>query len=111
MERYLRTALLFGIGWGMAAALQGGAVAAADDAHTLQQADQSFVQAFGKADRAAARKLLDIAFTWTDATGKISTRALVLQNLGSATGLRLAIAGPGEQPKEMYKSLINKPGP
>jgi Domain of unknown function (DUF4440) len=101
VERFLRIALILGITWvGTMAAVPSGPVAAADDTQALLQADQAFAQAFDKADKAAAGKLLDTAFTWTDATGKISTRALVLQNLGSAAGPKLAISGEGAQSKE-----------
>jgi hypothetical protein len=100
VERFLRIALIVGLLSGGAAVMLGRTVVAADDAQELLQADRAFEQAFDKADKAAARKLLDMAFTWTDATGKISTRALVLQNLGSAAGPKPAIRGEGAQSKE-----------
>jgi hypothetical protein len=106
VERFLRIALLFGMTWSGAAALCNGPVAAADDTQELQQADQSFAEAFGKADKKLAEKLLDVAFTWTDAAGKISTRPLVLQNLGSTAGPKLAIPGQGEQPKEYIYGAV-----
>jgi uncharacterized protein DUF4440 len=101
VERFLRIALILGIVCsGAVAALLSGRVAAADDAQALLQADQAFAQAFDKADKAAAGRLLDTAFTWTDAAGKISTRTQVLQSLGSAAGPKLAISGEGTQAKE-----------
>jgi hypothetical protein len=101
VERFLRIALILGIACGgTVTAKLSGPAAAADDAQALLQADQALVQAFDKADKAAAGKLLDAAFTWTDATGKISTRALVLQNLGSAAGPKPAIRSDGAQSKE-----------
>ena len=56
-----------------------GTVAADDQA--LAKADQSFVAAAGKADKAALGKLLDASFEWTDADGKTLTRAGALQDL------------------------------
>jgi hypothetical protein len=97
--RWLKIALVFGIGCGVAAML-GGRAAAADDQQALLQADRALEQALDKADKAAVGKLLDIAFTWTDVTGKISTRALVLKSLGSAAGPKRAISGEGAQAKE-----------
>ena len=47
----------------------------------LLQADRALVQAIGKADKAAAGKLLDADFTWTDAQGKTQSKAQVLQAL------------------------------
>jgi hypothetical protein len=99
VKRLLRTALTLGIAWAGTTALSG-PVAAADETQELLQADQAFVQAFNRADKPAAKRLLDTAFTWTDAAGKITTRLLVLQNLGSETGPKLAISGEGAQPKE-----------
>jgi hypothetical protein len=107
VERFLRIALIFGIVCGATVpALLNGPVAAADDTQALLQADQAFVQAFAKSDKAAAKKLLDTAFTWTDAAGKISTRVLVLQNLGSAAGLKPAISGEGAQPREYTYGIV-----
>jgi hypothetical protein len=99
VERFLGIALILGIA-SVGAAVLSAPVAAADDTQALLQADQAFVQAFDKGDKAAAKKLLDTAFTWADAAGKISTRALVLQNLGSAAGLKPAISGEGAQAKQ-----------
>src|SRR5712692_4893497 len=45
------------------------------------QSDHAFVEAVGKADRAAFGKLLDTDFTWTDSAGNTLTRAQVLQTL------------------------------
>jgi hypothetical protein len=100
VERFLRIALIVGVLSGGAAVMLGRTVEAGDDAQALLQADRGFEQAFDKADKAAAGKLLDAAFTWTDASGKISTRALVLQNLGSPAGPKLAVRGEGAQSKE-----------
>jgi hypothetical protein len=100
VERFLRIALILGIVCGgLATALLGGRVVAEDGTQTLLQADRAFEQAFDKGDKAAAGKLLDIAFTWTDAAGAISTKLLVLKNLGSAPGPKLAVSGEGAQAK------------
>jgi hypothetical protein len=58
-------------------------VAAADGAQTVLQADQSLVQAVGKADRAAVRGLLDADFTWIDSDGISSTKDQVLQDFAA----------------------------
>jgi hypothetical protein len=53
--------------------------AAADDQAVLQ-ADHNLLQAIGKADQAAAGKLLDAELIWTDSQGKSETKADVLQS-------------------------------
>jgi len=55
---------------------------AAEDAAVLQ-ADQAWTAAAAKGDKAAAGKMLDADFTWTDANGKTLPRARVLQSLPS----------------------------
>jgi hypothetical protein len=55
---------------------------AADDQSVLQ-ADREFVQSAAKGDSAAIGRLLDADFTWTDADGKIQSKADVLQSLPS----------------------------
>jgi hypothetical protein len=98
MRRFLRSALAVGIIWGCVVTPR---ITAADDTQALLQADRAFEQAFDKADKTAAAKLLDTAFTWTDSAGKISTRAQVLQSLASGSAPKLAIAGESA-PVEQY---------
>ncbi len=101
MERFLRIAVILGIACaGTVTVRLSVRAAATDDDQALLQADQAFAQAFATADKTAAGKLLDTPFTWTDAAGKISTRVLVLQGLGSAAGPKLAIRSEGAQAKE-----------
>ena len=53
-----------------------------DDATpAVLQADHSFLQAFQKADRATADRLLDADFTWIDSQGKNQSREEVLKKL------------------------------
>ena len=53
-----------------------------DDATpAVLQADHSFLQAFQKADRATADRLLDADFTWIDSQGKNQSREEVLEKL------------------------------
>jgi Domain of unknown function (DUF4440) len=47
----------------------------------VAQSDREFVQAVTKGDAAAVGKLLDPDFTWTDAGGKMRTRAEVIRSL------------------------------
>ncbi len=47
----------------------------------MMQADSMFAQAIAKADKSALEKHLDKDFTWTNAGGKIQTRAQVLREL------------------------------
>jgi hypothetical protein len=57
--------------------------ASAQDA-SMNQADRAFVQAVAKADKSALEKLLDADFTWTNAEGKVHTKAQVLRELPKA---------------------------
>jgi hypothetical protein len=101
MKCRLRSALVLGIiSGGAVAGFSSGATAAGDDAEALLQADHAFEQAFDKGDKTAAGKLLDVAFTWTDADGKIATRAQVLQSLGSGAGRKPALGGESSEVKE-----------
>jgi hypothetical protein len=47
----------------------------------MMQADTAFAQAIANADKSALKKLLDTDFTWTNAQGKVQTRAQVLREL------------------------------
>jgi hypothetical protein len=102
MKRFVGTVLVVGIVClGFVAARAGTpALAADDDAPALLQADRAFEQAFDKSDKLAASKLLDSAFTWTDATGAIATRTQVLQSFSSHQAPKVAIAAESAQHKE-----------
>ena len=50
----------------------------------MTRADTELAQAIANADKSALEKLLDADFTWTDAGGKVRTKAQVLQNLPKA---------------------------
>ena len=81
MRRFLRKVLVIGIAYaGMAGALQIRPIAAADskDDPSVLQADHALVAALGKADKAAAEKLLDADFMWTNSAGETLSRAKVL---------------------------------
>lgn len=97
MKRFVRSALVIAIVCGC---LVAGRSSAADDGQALLQADRAFEEAFEKVDKTAAAKLFDEAFTWTDSTGKIATRAQVLQSFASTRAPKLAIAGENAQAKQ-----------
>jgi hypothetical protein len=88
MKRFVAYTLVMGVACGgMVAALTSRPVAAADDDDAVVQSDHAFVEAIGKADKAALGKLLDVNFMWTDSAGKTLAKAQVLQNLPTpATG-------------------------
>ena len=50
----------------------------------MVKADTAFAQAISNADQTALDKLLDADFTWTNAQGKVQTRAQVLRELPKA---------------------------
>jgi hypothetical protein len=56
-------------------------VVAASDEQAALDADRNFVASVAKDDKAAAEKLLDADFSWTDAAGKTFTRARVVAAL------------------------------
>jgi hypothetical protein len=58
--------------------IAGCALCRAQDSAMLQ-ADHAFVEAAGRADRAALDQLLDADFTWTDSGGKTKTKSDVLE--------------------------------
>ena len=69
-------------------------VAAAADDQAMLQADKALVQALTKPDKAAAGKVLDEEFTWTDAAGEIHSRTgaiahLPMPPLGDETGAQV----------------------
>jgi hypothetical protein len=68
--------------------------AAASGDRAVLQADQAFTRALAKPDQAAAGKLLDEDFTWTDSAGEIHSRTSVLAHLptpplGGETGAQV----------------------
>lgn len=84
MKRFITNAFVMGILCaGIAVSLHIRRVAAADskDDQSVLNADHALVGALGKADRAAAEKLLDVDFMWTNSEGETLTRAKVLGNL------------------------------
>ncbi len=84
MRRLITSALAVGIVCaGMAAILTIRPIAAADskDDPNVLQADRALVGALGKADKAAAEKLLDADFMWTNSAGETLKRAKVLDGL------------------------------
>jgi hypothetical protein len=54
---------------------------AADDASPFRQADRSLADALAKSDAKAVAALLDDRFQWVEASGKIHTKAQVLEDL------------------------------
>lgn len=54
---------------------------AANDAPSFRQADRSLAEALAKGDAKAVAPLLDDRFQWVEATGKIHTKAQVLEEL------------------------------
>jgi hypothetical protein len=89
MKRLVRIAVLMSVAWVMAAFVPGSAFA--EETKAVVEADQDFVQALGKSDKAVAGKLLDADFTWTNTQGKTVARSAALADL---TGL--ASANPSD---------------
>ena len=95
MKRSIVAVLAFAVLLGaMVAVASGKALAATGEDQAVLQADHALVQALAKADQAAAEKLLDADFTWTDSAGKTLTRAEVLQalpnsGLGEESGIEV----------------------
>jgi hypothetical protein len=84
MGRFVKLAVVIGVVLGVIfAGLAIRSIAAAGDEQAVLQADQSLVQALGKADKAAVGALLDEKFEWTDADGKIQTKAEALRDLAA----------------------------
>src|SRR4029077_10266876 len=54
---------------------------AAEEAPTFHQADRSLADALAKSDAKAVAALLDDRFQWVEASGKIHTKAQVLEDL------------------------------
>src|SRR5690348_2186216 len=89
MKRLVRIAVLMSVAWAMAAFLPGPAFA--EETKAVVDADHAFVQALGKSDKAAAGKLLDADFTWTNTQGKTVSRSAALADLTA-----LASANPSD---------------
>lgn len=83
MRRFLIRALIVGIACGGAWALGpiGRAVAADDAGQAVVQADHALLSALEKSDKAAAGKLLDADFVWTNGEGQSMKKAEVLGDL------------------------------
>jgi uncharacterized protein DUF4440 len=73
-------------------------ITAADDpGQEAVQADRSLLSALGKSDKAAAGKLLDADFVWTDGDGKSMKKAEVLDGLAA-----YAADNQGDEGVEMH---------
>jgi hypothetical protein len=57
-------------------------LAAADDAPAFRQADRGLTEALAKGDKKAVAALLDERFEWIEASGRIHTKAQILDDLG-----------------------------
>ena len=90
MKRMVRLAVIFGMSWAMAA-LAPGLAFAAETNQAVLDADQGFVQALSKSDKAAAGKLLDANFSWTNTQGKTVGKSAALADLAA-----LASANPSD---------------
>src|SRR5258707_7275546 len=64
--------------------LAGTAAAGMGQDANMMKADTYFARAIAKADKSALDKLLDPDFTWTNAEGKVQTKAQVLRDLPKA---------------------------
>jgi hypothetical protein len=84
--------------------LAGAAALAKGQDANMNQADAAFVQAIAKADKSALEKLLDADFTWTNAEGKVQTKAQVLRELPKAV---IADAKNAESKAYTYGDLGN----
>lgn len=83
MKRFLILGLIVGVlcGGALASGPVGRVDAADEGEQAVLQADKSLLSALGKADKAAASKLLDADFVWTDVDGKSLKKAEVLAAL------------------------------
>jgi len=84
--------------------LAGMAAAAMGQDANMNQADTAFVQAVAKADTSALEKLLAADFAWTNAEGKVQTKAQVLRELPKAA---IANAKNAESKAYTYGDLGN----
>jgi hypothetical protein len=93
MKRFCVTILACGLFFCTAPAAQGQENrphVSSNEEQALVQADHALAEALRKADQAAADKLLDEQFEWTDMNGKTAARAESLRNLA-------ALAQDGEE--------------
>src|SRR5271169_3705406 len=82
MKRFFTHALAANLLFGaVSLALLSLPLAAADDAATFRQADHSLSEALANGDRKAVAYLLDDRFQWVEASGRIHTKAQVLDDL------------------------------
>lgn len=82
MKRFVMTALLLGVACcAPFATLISKTVAAAGDHQAVDESDHALVEALARKDKAAAGKLLDANFLWTESSGNTLTKTKVLQNL------------------------------
>jgi len=78
LARMLTTGLLLGAGL---FAQPRATTATAADANPFRQADRSLADALAKGDKNTVASLLDDRFVWVEATGKLHTKAQVLDDL------------------------------
>jgi len=76
--RALAAGLLFGAAL---LKLSGGPLAAADDGLTFRQADHNLAEALARGDKNAVAGLLDERFQWVEASGRMHSKAQVLDEL------------------------------
>jgi hypothetical protein len=82
MKRFVMTALFLGaMCCALFATLISKTAAATGDDQVVHESDHAFVEALARKDKAAAGKLLDANFLWTESSGNTLTKAQVLQNL------------------------------
>jgi hypothetical protein len=97
MTRLLRTSLMIAVVCIGMAASPSRSVAATDDTQAVLQADRALEHALEKGDPAVVARMIDANFTWTDSTGKTSTRAQVLQNVESGKAPKIAVSSDNPQ--------------
>ncbi|HLK33716.1 MAG TPA: DUF4440 domain-containing protein [Terriglobales bacterium] len=96
MTRLAKIAVIMCVLGGMLTVEAALAFAASTEQEVLES-DHAFVEALAKSDAAAASKLLDTNFTWTDSQGKTLSKAEALRDISS-----LASGNPaGAETKEL----------
>jgi uncharacterized protein DUF4440 len=84
MRRFLTCSFAVGLVFGAAlVSLAVRPLAAADETSAFRQADRSLTDALAKGDSKAVAALLDDRFQWVEASGKIHTKAQILEDLAS----------------------------
>jgi hypothetical protein len=102
MKRFLTSVFALGIVCsGLSVMFTSKPVVAAGDDEAVLQADHALVAALGKSDRAAAGKLFDAQFVWTNSAGETLSRAKVVGDLpkpplGDESGAKAAARTYGQ---------------